>query len=204
MNASVGKTGSAVTGISVLLFALTMLFADGIFASCLASMFIAMGFIPFMCAIFALSRRDDKKGLGFTGIAFSVVYAVIILLVYYSECTTVRLNASLSNEALFIISFGHTGSLFFNYDLLGYAIMSLSTFIMAFLVEPECKSDRIFKWLLLIHGIFFLPCLVIPMFPVFTPDTAGYVGTVVLEIWCLYFLPVCVLGYRYFSRKAEK
>lgn len=201
MNITTGKIGSIVTGIAVLTFAISMIFVEGVFASCLSSMFIAIGFIPFMCAIFAINKRSDNKAVGYTGVAFAAIYAVIILLVYYAECTTVRMNTLLSNEALSIISYGYTGSLFFNYDLLGYAFLALTTFIMAFLVEPVCKADRVFRWMLWLHGVFFLPCLFVPMFPVFTDGTSGYIGTILLEIWCAYFIPICVLGYHYFNRK---
>ena len=58
MNTIIGKISSAVTGIAVLAFAISMVFAEGIFASCLSSMFIAMGFVPFMCAVFAVSFKQ--------------------------------------------------------------------------------------------------------------------------------------------------
>ncbi len=135
MNYIVGKIGSMVTGIAVLLFALSMIISNSLFASCLSSMFIAIGFVPFMCGIYAVSKKTDHQALGFTGIVFTSIYAVIILLVYYAECTTVRMNTSLSQEALSLVSYGYTGSLFFNYDLLGYAFMALATFIMGFLVK---------------------------------------------------------------------
>ncbi|MDR0396552.1 MAG: hypothetical protein LBH66_04550, partial [Oscillospiraceae bacterium] len=83
---------------------------------------------------------------------------------------------------------------------LGYAFMGLSTFFIAFTVDSKGKGDKILRGMLLTHGIFFLPCLLMPMFPIFTPGTSNVVGTVILEIWCAYFLPICVLGYRYFRR----
>lgn len=201
MNTLTGKIGSVLTGAAVLAFAVSMLVTEGVFASCLSSIFIAIGFIPFMCSIAAINKKTENKAVGYTGIAFCVIYAAIIFLVYYAECTTVRLDPSLSNEALSIISFGHTGSLFFNYDLLGYSFMALSTFLMAFLVEPVCRKDRIFRWMLWIHGIFFVPCFFIPMLSVFSAGTSDTVGIVLLEIWCAYFLPICVLGYEYFKTK---
>ncbi|HHV95434.1 MAG TPA: hypothetical protein GXX37_02995 [Clostridiaceae bacterium] len=207
MNFIIGKIGAVVTGIAVLAFAISMIIGlvavDSLFASCLSSIFIAIGFVPFMCSLLTINKNDDIKAVGYSGIAFAVIYAVIIFLVYYAECTTVRLNASLSDEALSIISFGYTGSLFFNYDLLGYAFMSLSTFLMAFAVEPETKYDKIFKWMLWIHGAFFLPCILIPLFPVFTESTDSIIGTIILEFWCIYFIPVCILGFGYFKRKEK-
>lgn len=203
MNIKLGKVSSLITGLAVLLFALSMIVGT-IFTSCLSSIFIAIGFIPFMSSIFAVNKRDDNKAIGYTGIAFAAIYGVIIFLVYYAECTTVRMNTSLSDEALSIISFGYGGSLFFNYDLLGYAFMALTTFLMAFLVKPTSKADKIFKWMLWIHGIFFLSCLFVPMFPVFTAETDDNTGVILLEIWCAYFIPICVLGYKYFSRIEKK
>ena len=201
MNRLVGKIGALVTGLAVLAFAVSMivsLFYPSIFASCFSSIFIAIGFVLFMCAIYALNSNEEYRAAGMAGIIFAAIYATIIFLVYYAECTTVRLNGTLSTEALSIISFGYTGSLFFNYDLLGYAFMSLSTFLVSFAVRPQSKSDTIFKWLLRIHGVFFFSCLIVPLFPIFTRGTDSMIGTVVLEIWCAYFLPVCMLGYKYF------
>ncbi len=202
MNSSVGKIGAAVTGAAVLAFAISMLWGT-IFTSCLSSMFIAIGFIPFMVSIVAVNKNPERKAIGLTGIAFSAIYAVIILLVYYAECTTVRMNSALSQEALSIISYGHTGSLFFNYDLLGYGFMGLATFLVAFTVEPRSKGDAVLRTLLWIHGIFFLFCLVIPMLPLFTADSSSMMGVIILEAWCLYFLPICILGYRYFEQNGK-
>ncbi|HOQ76495.1 MAG TPA: hypothetical protein PK369_08020 [Thermoclostridium sp.] len=207
MNRLVGKIGSLVTGVSVLSFAVSMivaLFYPSTFYSCLASIFIAIGFVPFMCALYSLNDKDECRAAGISGIAFAAIYATIILLVYYAECTTVRMNNSLSDEALSIISYGYLGSLFFNYDLLGYAFMALSTFLVSFTVQPRSSSDRALRWMLRIHGIFFFSCLIVPLFPVFTRGTGNIIGTVLLEIWCAYFLPICVLGYRYFDRAEDR
>lgn len=204
MNRIIGKSGAAVTGAAVLAFATAMivaLFVKGDFASCFASIFIALGFVPFVAAVAAIGRGYSRAA-GYAGVAFAAVYAVIVLLVYFAEVTTVRMNARLSNEALSLISYGYTGSLFFNFDLLGYAIMALSTFLTGFTVVPRDKGDNVFRWMLWIHGIFFLSCLIVPLFPVFTPGTSNVPGTILLEIWCAYFLPVCILGFRYFGHRA--
>ncbi len=203
-NNAMGKIGAAVTGLAVLSFAVSMvvgLFSNTIFASCLASIFIAIGFIPFMVSLVSKSKNANRKAVGMTGILFAAVYAVIIFLVYYAEITTVRMNPLLSDETLSIISYGHLGSLFFNYDLLGYAFMGLSTFLVAFTLAPKSKGDRVLRGLLWGHGAFFLSCLFVPLFPVFTAGTSQVPGTILLEIWCAYFLPVCLLGYNTFRTK---
>lgn len=199
-NTAVGKIGALVTGVSVASFALSML-VESIFTSCLSSIFIAIGFVPFVVSIVAVNKHPERKAIGLTGIAFAAIYAVIIFLVYYAECTTVRMNGTLSKEALSIISYGHTGSLFFNYDLLGYGFMGLSTFLAAFLIEPQSKTDAALRTLLWVHGVFFPLCLVFPMFPLFTPESSPLTGVIILEVWCLYFLPICLLGYRYFAKR---
>ncbi len=203
MNKTFGKISSIITGLAVLSFAISMiigLFFNTLFLSCLSSIFIAIGFVGFMISIYSINEDKEKKSIALTGIAFSIIYATIVFLVYYSECTTIRLNSNLSEETLSIISYGKTGSLFFNYDLLGYAFMALSTFLISFTIKnTEVKSNKVLKYMLLIHGIFFFACLIMPMFPIFTAGTSSIFGTVVLEVWCLYFLPICILGNKYFS-----
>ncbi len=206
-NIIMGKTGAAITGLAVFSFAVSMvfgLFSNTIFTSCLSSIFIALGFIPFMVSLFSKCKNTDKKAVGLTGIAFAAVYAVIIFLVYYAECTTIRMNQSLSEEALSIISYGHIGSLFFNYDLLGYGFMGLSTFLIGFTIEPKNKGDKVLRGLLWGHGVFFLTCLFMPMFPIFTAGTSNVPGTILLETWCAYFMPICILGYRYFRKEQSE
>lgn len=202
MNDKIGKIGALVTGVAVAAFAVSMLVFDTPFASCFASMFIALGFLPFMAGIAARGDRS-RRAAGYASLAFGAVYAVIILLVYFAECTTVRMQ-TLGPEALGIISYAQLGSLFFNYDLLGYGMMALSTLFVGIVLQPRNKEDRALRTLLLAHGAFFPGCFAAPMFPVFTSGTDSMVGTILLEIWCAYFLPVCVLGWRYFARKAQE
>lgn len=204
-NIKMGKWSAAITGASVLAFAISMiagLITGSSFASYFASFFIAVGFVLFICSLCAVNEQEQRKALGFSAIAFAAIYAILIFLVYYAQMTTVRMDTALSRETLAVIGYEQLGSLFFNYDLLGYAFMALSTFFGSFMIQPACKSDIILKWLLRIHGIFFIACFMMPMFPVFTADTSPIIGTIILEIWCAYFLPITILGYRYFHNKS--
>jgi hypothetical protein len=52
----------------------------------------------------------------------------------------------------------------------------------------------------MVHGIFFVSCLVLPMLGLFTPEMQGadWIGALVLEVWCAYFIPVGVLAFQFF------
>lgn len=201
-NTTLGKMGTIITGLGVLSFAISMLaglYMETMFASCLSGMIIAIGFLLFMIALYSLNEDQEKKAAGLAGIGFAIIYVVLIFIVYYAETTTVRTNTGLSEETLSIISYGYIGSLFFNYDLLGYTFMSLSTFFLGSIMNVTRKSDKWLKALLMIHGVFSF-CFFVPMFSVFTGLTSHVTGTILLEIWCIYLLPVCILGYKYFAK----
>lgn len=203
----IGKLGAGITGIATLAFAVSMiygLFADGLFACCFSSIFIALGFILFMSGLAAVNKNDDRKAAGNVCLVSAAVYVVFVLIAYFAECTSINLHPELSEEVRKIIDYGNTGSLFFNYDLLGYAFMALSTFFGGFLVDKSKKCGKPLAMMLKIHGIFFLSCLFVPMFPVFTGASGdAAAGTMLLEIWCLYFMPICFFGYRYFGDKDD-
>lgn len=209
MNSKIGKYGAVLTGICVLVFAISMILSliskdNWNFLSYLSCMILAIGYVIFACSIYSLNKNDDKKSIGIIGVAFSIIYCVLIFIVYYAQCTTVNLNSNLSNEVISIIDFSKLGSLFFNYDLLGYGIMALSTFFLAFIVDTKDNKNKVLQKLLLIHGIFFPSCFIVPMFPIFNANTGNIVGTILLEIWCVYFLPICILGYNSFHNNEKK
>lgn len=74
----------------------------------------------------------------------------------------------------------------FSYDLLGYALMALSTFFVGLTIEVKSKPDKCLKGLLLVHGIFFISCLVMPILGLFSTDMQGayWIGVAVLEFCC--------------------
>lgn len=195
MNRKIGAYSSAVNFIAVVCFALSMLsgFHEG---SYFFSMFIAFSFVPMMCG-YAFFAEKEAKVAGYVSVAFSAIYAAIILLVYFAQLTTVRLN-DLTQQAAVLLDFQQCG-LLFNYDLLGYAVMSLATFFAGLTVTPRTKADRWLKYLLMIHGVFFISCLIVPMLGLFKADSPTWIGTAVLEFWCLYFCPISVLSYLHFS-----
>lgn len=192
-----GKIGSLINAISVVLFAICMILPFD-FGSYFVCIFISIGFIM-MIAAFEDECNENTRVAGKIASIFAGVYAVLILIVYFTQCTTV-LNENLSNEAMKILNYKYMG-LLFNLDLLGYGIMALSTFFIGLTIEVKSKKDKVLKILLLIHGIFFIGCLIMPMTGVFV-NFAGETsigGIIALEFWCLYFLPISILAYLHFK-----
>ena len=56
----------------------------------------------------------------------------------------------------------------------------------------------------MIHGVFFISCLIMPMLGVFQADSPAWIGVAVLEFWCAYFCPVAALALHYFRGQMEQ
>lgn len=197
MNKKLGMISSILMLLAVLSFAISMLIGSD-WGSYLASMFIAWGFVPMICSFASYSEKENTAA-GNAAVAFAAVYAVFIMAVYFAQLTAVSFGG-LGQGARQILDYSMFG-LFFSYDLLGYAFMALSTFMIAFTITPDGKADKALKLLLLIHGVFAVFCVAMPMLGLFTPGMAGgdLIGILVLEFWCAYFTPVCVLSYLHFK-----
>ena len=200
MNEKIAGAGSLIVTITVVFFAVCMLI-DFSFGSYFICMILPIGFIM-MTTGFYNESESSKKVAAMNGVIFAAVYAVLIVIVYFAQITTVRLE-SLTEQAAQILDFSK-GGLIFNYDLLGYGFMALSTFFTGITIEGKSKADKVLKWLMLIHGIFFIVCLIMPITGVLrqTADAdAGKGGVIALECWCAYFIPVGVLSYIHFQDK---
>ena len=195
MNKKIGVYGSIANFIAVICFALSMLFGFN-YGSYFSSMFIAFSFVLMMCS-YAYFAEKEVKSAGYVSTAFSTIYTAIILLVYFAQLTTVRLNY-LTRQAAVLLDFQQCG-LLFNYDLLGYGVMSLATFFAGLTIKPQSKIDKWLKYLLMVHGLFFISCLTIPMLGVFKTDSPTWIGIAILEFWCLYFCPISILSFLHFS-----
>ena len=197
MNKKIGMIGSIINAITVLLFAMFMLFHFD-FGSYLVCIFLSLSFIM-MIVSFDNESKEEYKVASKIAVAFSCIYSVLILIVYFTQCTTV-INDNLSSESLKILDYKHMG-LLFNLDLLGYGIMALSTFFIGLTINVKNKMDKALKYLLLIHGVFFLGCFIMPMTGVFANrDGSNSMGGIIaLEFWCLYFLSIGILSYLHFK-----
>ena len=130
------------------------------------------------------------------------MYATMILLVYFAQLTTVRLG-ELTQQAATLLDYQKL-DLFFNYDLSGYGLMALATFFAGLTIQGKSRMDKWLKGLLLVHGIFFISCLIMPMLGVFTVDQDSGIGVIALEFWCGYFIPISMMSFLYFSKYLRK
>jgi hypothetical protein len=198
MNNKVGVISAITVSITVLLFAIGMIIGQSSM-SYFVCIILSWGYVTLSCAFYAKASTSHKV-FALAGVAFAIFYAVIIDIVYFTQLTTV-LHKSASEEILQVLSYEHLGSLMFNLNLFGYGIMALSTFMIGMAIIPNTKSDKWLKALLLIHGVFVIPCVILPMLNVFGTMGAGgdIIGVLVLIVWCAYFLPVGILSWVHFK-----
>lgn len=202
MNKTIASIGALTVTISVLLFAVCMLIPFN-FGSYFVCMLLPIGYIM-MTAGFCNESDEKHRVAANVSMTFAAVYAVLVFLVYFAQTTSVRLD-SLDEQAMRILDYSR-GGLFFNYDLLGYGMMALSTFFVGLTIDAKAKADKWLKYLMLVHGIFFFSCFIMPMTGIFSSMSDGennMGGVITLEFWCAYFIPIGILSLIHF-RKSNK
>ena len=202
MNKTVAKVGSAVTTATVFLFAIFLIiyFSMGGYFVCLI---LPIGFIM-MTAGLHNECESDRKVAANIGLVLAAVYAVFIMLVYFTQLTTVN-NEQLNEQASKLLKFNSFG-LIFNFDLLGYGLMALSTFFTGLAMKPKNKADKWLRALMMIHGVFYLSCTFMPMTGMFSKMSSGgdgLGGRLALVAWCVYFLPIGILAFVHFGRQEK-
>ena len=192
MNRMIPKIGAGVVTAAVFLFAVCLLM-DFSFGAYLVCMFLPVGYIMTAAGFYCESDGEHRVA-ACVGIVFSAIYAVLVFLVYFAQTTSVRLD-DMTEQAVMILDFKR-GGLLFSYDLLGYGMLALSTFFIGLSINIKRRLDKWLKLLLMIHGVFFFGCFIMPMTGIFSSMSNGDTnlgGTAALLFWCIYFLPVGVL-----------
>ncbi|WP_058303265.1 histidine kinase N-terminal 7TM domain-containing protein [Gorillibacterium timonense] len=204
MNQTLNRTLGMVCSLGAL--ACTVLFFAGLlFAlptlSYTVCLFLSWFYVG-LASVYAHDAPDDRKAVAVAGIAIAVVYSVFTNLVYYTQLTTVAQGGA-DSSLLTQLTF-EPGSWLFGFDILGYGLMALSTFLIGLAFMAENKRDRVLRILLLLHGAFFPICVAAPTLGIFQPDggAAGIGGTLALMGWCLYFAPIAMLSFLHFRDSA--
>ena len=190
LNKTIAKVGSGIVTVTVFLFALFLIinYSMGSFFVCLI---LPLGFIM-MTAGFHNECENDRK----------VAANIGLMLVYFTQLTTVN-NEQLTEQAANLLEMGKCG-LIFNYDLLGYGIMALSTFFTGLSMKAKNKTDKWLKALMMIHGVFYLSCTFMPITGMFLKMTSGgdgIGGRLALVAWCVYFLPIGILSFLHYRKR---
>lgn len=199
-NKMISKAGSAIVTVTVFLFALFLIinFSLGSYFVCLI---LPIGFIMMTAGLHNECDSDHKVAANI-GLILAAVYGTLIMLVYFAQLTTVN-NEQLTEQAEKVLSMAK-GGLIFNYDMLGYGVMALSTFFTGLSMKPKNKTDKRLKALLMIHGVFYFSCTFMPMTGMFTNMSSGgsgIGGRLALVVWCVYFLPIGILSYHHFRKR---
>ena len=199
MNRKLGAASAVFCLLAVLGFAISMPFGwnDG---SYFCSMLLALGFVPMM-GCFLHFAEPARKSAGHAAASFAGAYAAVILPVYFTQLTAVRAGG-LTEQARQLLDFQQMG-LFFSFDLLGYALMSLAAFFAGLTLRPETAAERWLRALLLLHAAFVPSCLLAPVLGLFRADTPAWIGIAVLEVWCACFVPIAALSCVHFLRQSE-
>ena len=199
MNKMISQIGSAIVTVTVFLFALFLLinYSMGSFFVCLI---LPIGFIM-MTAGLHNECENDRKVAANIGMIFAAVYCTFIMLVYFTQLTTVN-NEQLTEQAANLLEMGKCG-LIFNFDLLGYGVMALSTFFTGLSMKAKNKADKWLKAFMMIHGVFYFSCTFMPITGMFSKMSSGgngLGGRLALVAWCVYFLPVGILSFLHFKK----
>ena len=197
LNKMISKVGSAIVTVTVFLFAFFLIidFSLGGYFVCLI---LPVGFIM-MTAGLQNECEGDRKVPANIGLILAAVYATFIMLVYFAQLTTVK-NELLNEQAANLLVFGKFG-LIFNYDLLGYGVMALSTFFTGLSIKAINKIDKWLRALMMIHGVFYFSCTFMPITGMFVRMSSGgngIGGRLALVAWCVYFLPIGILSLLHF------
>ncbi len=202
LNNTIAKIGSGIVTVTVFLFALFLIinYSMGSYFVCLI---LPLGFIM-MTAGLHNECENDRKVAANIGLVLAAVYCTFIMLVYFTQLTTVN-NEQLTEQAANLLEMGKCG-LIFNFDLLGYGVMALSTFFTGLAMKPRNKVDKWLRALMMIHGLFYFSCTFMPMTGMFSKMSSGVNGLggrLALVAWCVYFLPIGILSFLHFRKKIK-
>jgi hypothetical protein len=201
-NEKIGLYSAIVAGLATAIFAISILVDNILLISFGICIVLSFSYIILTCA-FAAQANQDKKVFAYAGLSFASIYAVFINLVYFTQLTTVNQQAA-SKDVINVLTYT-PGSWIFSLDIFGYAMMAVSTFFVGLTILPINRIDKWLKALLTLHGLFAFG-IVIPMLNLFNGtdgDSTNKMGVIVLEIWCLFFIPMMMLAAKYFKERCE-
>lgn len=196
---------SILMGIIASLFAALFTALFGIFIVLDNKMiyFLACLLLSFSVVVMIVSIKafiaQEKKSFINCAVAFAIMYAVLVGMVYYTQLSVV-LKGTLNPDQMMIVS-DAPGTVFFFIDMLGYVFLCLATLFMLLAIDRNYKLFRIF---LGIHSVILIPTFLLPFLPISfsTSEASGQIsGPFILVVWCVIFIPVCLLAANYLRKQ---
>jgi hypothetical protein len=154
--------------IAAVLDALNLLGVKGgplsLFCLMFPSFFLPFSFIMLVACLYSIAENGSKI-FALIGLSLSIIYATLIVIVYYTQLTLIipnQLNGTIQNVTPFL--FIPSNSFLFGLDVLGYGIMNLATLFLAFTFN-NTKIEKSIKIFLFINGILFPSNFLTAVFP---------------------------------------
>jgi hypothetical protein len=202
---AIGRAAALLIAVETIVFAISLIWEIIIpseFAKNLgyiASLLIAPSVVSMMAAFYD-GTREKLKIFALLALVSSIIYAPFCISTYFLQLSIVAFNPlDLSNEVMKAINFV-PGSPVFAIDMLGYGFLCLSTLAAGFaLVEAK---DKVLRALCFFHGALVVPTLASPIISGIFRSTSGQTndtGNYVLLFWCVVFVPIALLFFRYFK-----
>lgn len=126
------------------------------------SLLLAPAFVVMMAALHDMAPPGGKAA-SLSALAFAIIYATLVSLVYFVQLTLVGPRMAAGDMAgIEVLRFVPYRSFLFAVDLLGYSFMSLATLAGAF-ATPDLRHGRLAAGLMLANGLL-VPFLALQMF----------------------------------------
>jgi len=165
-------------------------------ASFIPAFFLAPTMVILIACINAIAP-ESKKIFSQIGLAFAVVYAVIIPTNYYLQLFVVRLNLQSGTlESLSILAQPNLHSIFFALETLGYGFLSLATLFISLVF----KSGNLEIWM---RSLFIVSGAVGIFGVLIAPFDQPYLIFAGLGIWSIAF-PLSIILLSIFFRRLKQ
>ena len=195
MNKKVGMYASIITFLGALCFSIFILLDHNTFriGNHLSCILIALGFIGMICA-YVTFVKDENKSISLISFAFSIIYAIIILILCFIWIIPYQYS-NLSSEADGILH---------SLEILGYTFMAISSFFIGIKLEANNKSELFLKILFcfqILFSVMWFVLLITVKNYIYLGKINSFVWILMFEIWCVYIILICIFSYLYFKNK---
>ena len=195
MNKKIGMCSSLITLFSTLFYCLILLFSTlfdnnilnrGIY---FLSFIIGFGFI-FMIYSYCVYMKHEDKIFGLVSLVISIMHCILFCLINHIQYFELTVDTIYRKS-------------FFNIQMFGYVLMSMSTIFIGLTLPKKNKTDSLLKNLLIAHSVFGLYFIVVLFGMLFNINDFFNNNTILIIqcFWCLYLSIISILSFIHFKNK---